>query len=90
MLALIRRIAASGNEIVRAKEMCAYFKQQKKILSISVGYLSFQIYPDKFSVTEAHIKVHDIIRVCTKSECDKLRHRVYMGNIISRGISSVA
>ena len=87
---MIRRIAAPGNEIVRAKEMCAYFKQQKKILSISVGYLSFQIYPDRFSVTEAHIKVHDIIRVCTKSECDKLRHRVYMGNIISRGISSVA
>lgn len=58
MLALIRRIAASGNEIARAKEMCAYFKKQKKISSISGGYLSFQIYPDKFSVSEAHIKLH--------------------------------
>lgn len=75
---------------MRAKEMCAYFKQQKKILSISVGYLSFQICPDKFSVTEAHIKVHDIIGVCTKSECDKLRHSIYMDNVMSRGISSVA
>ena len=66
------------------------FQATKKILSISVGYLSFQIYLDKFSVTEAHIKVHDITRVCTKSECDKLRHSIYMDNIISREISSVA
>ena len=54
------------------------------------GLPKFPIYPDKFSVTEAHIKLHDIIGVCTKSEYDKLRHHVYMGNIISRGISSVA
>ena len=30
-----------------------------KISSTPVDYLSFQIYPEKFSVSEVHIKLHN-------------------------------